>query len=152
LGLWPGLIAWISVQGKAEKDEGTLGNSRGVKTHADLIVWQRAIQMTLAIYKLSQEFPREEIYGLTSQIRRASVSVASNVAEGYGRGSRGEYKQFLGIARWSNCEVQTQLVIAKELGYGKEDQRRMAADLSNEVSLMLHALIAKLAHPKSPTT
>jgi four helix bundle protein len=84
----------------------------------DLIVWKRAIEMTLALYRLTAEFPREEIYGLTSQLRRAAVSVASNIAEGYGRSSRGEYRQFLGIARGSNLEVQTQLVIARGLDVG----------------------------------
>ena len=64
----------------------------------DLQVWQRAIQMSLAIYRLTLEFPKEELFGLTSQVRRAGVSVASNIAEGYGRNSTGEYKQFLGMA------------------------------------------------------
>jgi len=84
----------------------------------DLLVWQRSIQMSVAIYKLTAIFPKEETYGLSSQLRRAGVSVASNIAEGYARSSTGEYKQFLGIARGSNSEVQTQLVIARELGIG----------------------------------
>ena len=74
----------------------------------DLLVWQRAIQMSLAIYRLTLGFPKEELFGLTGQIRRAGVSVASNIAEGYGRNSTGEYKQFLGMARGSNSEVETQ--------------------------------------------
>jgi four helix bundle protein len=69
--------------------------------------------MALAIYDLTDAFPPRELYGLTSQLRRAGVSVASNIAEGYSRGSRGEYKQFLGIARGSTAEIQTQLVISK---------------------------------------
>jgi four helix bundle protein len=73
----------------------------------DLQVWQRAIQLTVAVYRMTQDFPREELYGLTSQIRRSAVSVASNIAEGQGRLSRGEFRQFLGIARGSNFEVQT---------------------------------------------
>jgi len=68
------------------------------KFHCKLIVWERAIELCAAIYVLARKFPREEIYGLTSQIRRASVSIASNIAEGYGRVSRGEYKQFVAIA------------------------------------------------------
>ena len=72
----------------------------------DLIVWQRAVQMTVSVYRLTAHFPREELYGLTSQLRRASVSVASNIAEGYARTSQGEYKHFLGMARGSNSEVQ----------------------------------------------
>jgi len=63
-----------------------------VQSHRELLLWQRAIELSVAIYKLTAGFPREEVYGLTSQLRRASVSIASNIAEGYGRGSKGEYK------------------------------------------------------------
>ena len=115
-----------------------------VESYRDLKVWQRAIQMTLAIYRLTTSFPKEEVFSLTSQIRRASVSVASNIAEGYGRGFKGEYKQFLAMARGSNLEVQTQLFIATELGYGNPAQLKTADDLSNEVSKMLNSLRAKL--------
>lgn len=114
------------------------------KSYRDLIVWQRAIGMTVAVYRLSSEFPREEMYGLTSQLRRAGVSVASNIAEGYGRMSTGEYKQFLGMARGSNLEAQTQLVIAKELGFGGIEKLQHAEGLSNEVSKMLGAILNKL--------
>ena len=115
-----------------------------VESYRDLKVWQRAIQMTLAIYRLTTVFPKEEMFGLTSQIRRAGVSVASNIAEGYGRGSKGEYKQFLAMARGSNLEVQTQLFIATELGYGNSVQLKTTDDLSNEVSKMLNSMLAKL--------
>jgi four helix bundle protein len=91
----------------------------------DLIVWQRAVQMSVAIYQLTSDFPREEMYGLTSQLRRAGVSVASNIAEGWGRQSEGEYKHFLGMARGSNLEVQTQMVIAAELGFGDVAKREL---------------------------
>ena len=74
--------------------------------------------VSVAVYTLTSGFPKEEIYGLTSQIRRASVSVASNIAEGQGRSSPGEFRQYLGMARGSNLEVQTQLVIAGKLDYG----------------------------------
>jgi len=84
----------------------------------DLLVWQRAIQLTVAVYGMTQEFPREEVYGLTSQMRRSAVSVPSNIAEGQGRLSRGEFRQFLGIARGSNFELQTQLEIARALKFG----------------------------------
>jgi four helix bundle protein len=73
------------------------------RSFRELVVWQRAMQLATAIYKLTQKFPREEMYGLTSQLRRAGVSVASNIAEGYGRGTRGEYRNFLGIARDTNA-------------------------------------------------
>jgi four helix bundle protein len=86
--------------------------------YRELLVWQRAIQMVVNVYKLTRQFPREEQFGLTRQLRRAAISVASNIAEGHGRASTGEYRQFLGMARGSNFEVQTQLVIARELGFG----------------------------------
>jgi four helix bundle protein len=113
----------------------------------DLVVWQRAIQLSLAIYKLTSSFPDSERFGLTNQLRRASVSVASNIAEGYGKSTRGEYLQSLGHARGSNCEVQTQLVIANGLGFGNAQTRQAAGDLSEEVSRMLVAIITKLKKP-----
>ena len=110
----------------------------------DLLVWQRAIQLTLSVYRLTDNFPKDEIFGLTSQMRRAGVSVASNIAEGYGRNSRGEYKSFLGMARGSNLEVETQLVIAKALGYGSPQTLTETEDLCIEVGKMLRALLLKL--------
>jgi four helix bundle protein len=110
----------------------------------DLIVWQRSVQMSVALYRLTTRFPTEERFGLTSQLRRAGVSVASNIAEGYGRGSTGEYKHFLGMARGSNMEVQTQLVIAGELEFGEAAKREECESLSNEVSKMLVAMMNKI--------
>ncbi len=78
----------------------------------DLVVWQRAVELSLALYKLTTSFPASEQFGLTSQLRRASVSIVSNIAEGYGKSTKGEYLVFLGHARGSIFEVQTQLVIA----------------------------------------
>ena len=74
-----------------------------------LAVWQRAIQLSVSIYRFTEQFPKTEAYGLTSQLRRAGVSVASNIAEGYGRGTRGEYKQFLAMARGSNWKCKLNL-------------------------------------------
>ena len=110
----------------------------------DLVVWQRAVQMSLAIYKLTSSFPVSERFGLTNQLRRAAVSVASNIAEGYGRSTKGEYLQFLGHARGSNCEVQTQLVISEGLGFGTDQTRRLAESLASEVGRMLVAMMGKL--------
>ena len=114
------------------------------ESYRDLLVWQRSIQMSVAIYKLTAIFPKEETYGLSSQLRRAGVSVASNIAEGYARSSRGEYKQFLGMARGSNSEVQTQLVIARELGFGSPQLLDNAEGLSNEVGKMMAAILRNL--------
>jgi four helix bundle protein len=113
-------------------------------SYRDLVVWQRSIQMTVAIYQLTASFPKEETYGLSSQLRRAGVSVASNIAEGYARLSTGEYKQFLGMARGSNSEVQTQLVIARELGFGSLQAVDKAEGLSNEVGKMMAAILRNL--------
>jgi four helix bundle protein len=93
---------------------------------------------------LTADFPAEERFGISSQLQRAGVSIASNIAEGYGRGSRKDYKQFLAIARGSTLEVQTQLIIANELSYCDLDQLKTAEALSEEVSRMLYALISKL--------
>ncbi|HEV2135712.1 MAG TPA: four helix bundle protein [Terracidiphilus sp.] len=110
----------------------------------DLTVWQRAIDLTVVIYKLTQKFPKEETFGLVSQLRRAAVSVASNIAEGRGRLNPAEFRQFLGIALGSTFEVQTQLVVARKLAMGNERAIDEAAALGNEVSKMLTAFINKL--------
>ncbi|MGA3048769.1 MAG: four helix bundle protein [Terracidiphilus sp.] len=110
----------------------------------ELTVWQRAIQLTIAIYRLTRDFPREEVYGLTSQIRRSAVSVPSNIAEGQGRLSVGEFKQFLGIARGSNFEVQTQLEIARALKFENSSLIDEAEGLSREVGKMIHALLESI--------
>ena len=115
-----------------------------VQTFRDLIVWQRSMQLTVAIYHLTQKFPREELYGLTSQIRRSAVSIPSNIAEGQGRDSQGEFNRFLNIARGSNSELQTQLEIARALGFGESKMIDEAESLSHEVGKMLFALLESL--------
>ncbi len=112
--------------------------------YRNLKVWQRAIELSVAIYKFTADFPSAELYGLTSQLRRAAVSVASNIAEGYGRASKGEFRQFIGIARGSVLELQTQLVIAGQLGFGKEPLRHAVETLAEETGKMTWALMQKL--------
>jgi four helix bundle protein len=107
----------------------------------DLTVWQRAIDLTVCIYKLTQKFPKDETYGLISQLRRASVSVASNIAEGRGRLNPAEFRQFLGIALGSTFEIQTQLLVARKLEMGSEGTINEAAALSDQVSKMLTSFI-----------
>ncbi len=104
--------------------------------------------MTVAVYALTRAFPREEMFGLTSQLRRASISVASNIAEGRGRLSAGEFRNFLGMAQGSNYEVQTQLDVSRRLRLGNEAEMEFAVGLSEEVGKMLSALIVSL-HRKS---
>ena len=113
-------------------------------SYRDLIVWQRAVEMTIALYRLTEEFPKQEMFGLSSQLRRAGVSVASNIAEGWGRQSEGEYKHFLGMARGSNMEIQTQLLIASKLGFGDPKKLELAEPLSNETGKMLVSLMKKI--------
>ncbi len=106
----------------------------------DLVVWKRAMELTVAVYRLTKDFPREEQYGLTSQIRRSAVSVPSNIAEGQGRFTVGEFKQFLGIARGSNFELQTQLEIARVLNFGNAALIAEAEKLSHEIGKMIYGL------------
>jgi four helix bundle protein len=110
----------------------------------DLTVWQRAMEMSVSIYALTKTFPKDETYGLTSQLRRASVSVASIIAEGRGRMTEGEFRQFLGIAQGSTYEVQTQLLVARQLKIGDEVVLRKAEALGIETSKMLGAFIQSL--------
>jgi four helix bundle protein len=111
----------------------------------DLTVWHRAIDLTVCVYRLTQKFPKEETYGLVSQLRRTSVSVASNIAEGRGRLNPAEFRQFLGIALGSTFEIQTQLLVARKLGMGPEETINAATALSDEVSKMLTSFIQTLS-------
>jgi len=110
----------------------------------DLVVWQKAIQLSSEIYRLTASFPPSEQFGLTNQMRRASVSIASNIAEGNGRSTKGEYVLFLGHARGSNCELQTQLTIASAIGFCGKQEHEVVEKLSAEISRMLNALMKKL--------
>jgi four helix bundle protein len=110
-------------------------------SYRDLIVWQKATVLVTEIYRATQGFPRKEMFGLTSQLRRSAVSVASNIAEGQGRISKGEFRQFLGHARGSLIEMETQLVIAGNLGFLPSQSVAGLMDLSGEVSRLLHGLI-----------
>ncbi len=88
-----------------------------LKNYKELKVWQKSYELCLKIYRITAKFPKEERYGLTSQIRRAAVSVPSNIAEGYGRKTTPEYIRFLYIAYGSNCELETQILLSGDLGY-----------------------------------
>jgi four helix bundle protein len=114
------------------------------RSFRELVVWQKLIRLTVLIYQLSRDFPREDLYGLTSQMRRAAISIPSNIAEGCGRLNTKEYRQFLGIARGSYFELQTHLTIAKELGFGDASRISVAEDLSNEIGKMISATINTL--------
>lgn len=110
----------------------------------DLLAWQRAMQMVHAVYQLTTQFLPAERLGLSSQMRRAAVSVLSNITEGYGRTTTGEFKRFLGHARGSNAEVETQVLIAKRIGFGSEQAigkaERLWVDSSRLVSAVMRSL------------
>jgi four helix bundle protein len=113
------------------------------RSFRDLIVWQRSIQLATQIYHLTRGFPKDEMYGLTSQLRRSAISVPSNIAEGQGRMGLGEFRQFLGVARGSNFELQTQLEIARTLQMGDSKLIDEAEGLSHEVGKMIYAILEK---------
>lgn len=108
--------------------------------HRNLVAWRKAMALVTDIYRSTAEFPKHEMYGRASQLRRAAVSIPSNLAEGYGRNSRTELHQFVGMARGSQAEVEMQIEIARDLGYLQPEQ---AADLlgrSGEIGRMLTGL------------
>jgi four helix bundle protein len=110
-----------------------------------LIVWQRAYELTLAIYKHTKNFPKSEQYGLTSQIRRAAVSIPANISEGYERRSRKEYLQFLGIAKGSMGEVETYLLLARDLDYLDNEVYEILETQRQEIGRLLKGLIKSLS-------
>ena len=115
-----------------------------VRSYCDLVAWQKAMELVTDIYRTTQAFPDSERFGLTAQLRRAAVSVPSNVAEGQGRISTGEFKQFLGHARGSLLEVETQIVIAGNLGYLTREQSGNLLKRTIEVGRILNGLIGSL--------
>ena len=112
--------------------------------YRELVVWQQAMELVKQIYSATKAFPRDEIYGLTSQLRRASVSVASNIAEGQGRDSRPEFCQFLSKARGSLMEIETQLLISTELGYVNRISSDALLASATRVGRLLNGLMRSL--------
>ncbi len=115
-----------------------------LKSYRELIVWQKGTDLAVDCYRFSGSFPRSETYGLTSQIRRAAVSVPANIAEGYGRGSRKEYLQFLNVAQGSLKELETHAIIAERLSYTTRAQCDRILANADEIGRMLGSLIRKL--------
>jgi len=111
-----------------------------MKTHKDLEVWKKSIEMVTKIYSLTRNFPKEELYGLTNQMRRAAVSVPSNIAEGAGRNSNKELMQFLFIASGSLAELETQIIIANNLGYLNNEQKVEIIQQISNIFKMLSGL------------
>jgi four helix bundle protein len=123
-----------------------------VRSYHELVAWKKGIELVTEIYRSTQSFPREEMYGLTSQLRRAAVSIPSNIAEGQGRLSRGEFKQFLGHARGSVFELDSQTIIARNLGYLDERGANLLLERIHEVGRILNGLLASLEKPRDLTS
>jgi four helix bundle protein len=115
-----------------------------METHKDLRVWQQSIEMVTSIYMLTQTFPKEELFGLVSQMRRASVSVPSNIAEGYARGTDKEKLHFLRVSSGSMSEVETQLMLSLNLGYINQEKYNELAEAISSIWKQLNALISSI--------
>lgn len=124
------------------------------KSFRELKVWQASIEFSLVVYQLTSEFPKHELYGMTSQMRRAAVSIASNIAEGSARSTKKDFNQFVLIAKGSLCELQTQLIIANRLRYVTAQRIAVAERQAQEIARMLSGLSRYLitAAPKTTRT
>ncbi|PSJ65591.1 four helix bundle protein [Kumtagia ephedrae] len=117
-----------------------------IDSYRDLVVWQQAMDLAVAVYATTRTWPKEELYGLTSQVRRAAASVPANIAEGYGRENLGSYQQFLRIAQGSLKEMETHLLIAERIDIARRDTIRPLMDSSESVGKLLRLLIRKLSN------
>jgi four helix bundle protein len=117
---------------------------KNMQNYRDLKFWQKAHTLTLALYKETRTFPREELFGLTSQIRRASASIGANIAEGCGRYGRAEFARFLNIALGSACELDYHILLAKDLGYLRPEQHKLLERDLAEIRRMLVGFLQKL--------
>lgn len=115
-----------------------------LKSYKELVVWQKSILLVKEIFVLTDSFPKSELYGLISQVRRAAVSIPSNIAEGYGRRSAKEYSQFYSISYGSALELETQLIIAQKLGFSKPKEFDTVVVLLEEVLKMLNSMTSKM--------
>ena len=116
-------------------------------TYRDLTVWQKSMTLARRIYEITTRFPEDERFGLVSQMRRCSVSIPSNIAEGYGRETEREHSHFLFISLGSSNELETQLILSNGFGYVDDGSYQEITDLNSEVNKMLSSLIYKLRHP-----
>ena len=119
--------------------------SESIQRYQQLTVWQKGMQLVKLIYLVTNTLPREELYGLSNQMRRAVISIPSNIAEGFGRYNTKEYLHFLRIARGSCYEVETQLQICTQINYLTEEETSAPLQLCNEINRMLNAMLTKLS-------
>ncbi len=122
-----------------------------LKNYKELMVWQKAYGLCLDVYRVTASFPAEERYGLVSQLRRAAVSVPSNIAQGYGRKTTGEYVQLLHVPYASLCELETQMLLAVDLGFLRSEQADSLRGVIGDVERLLKALIESLKRKQSAT-
>lgn len=126
------------------KTNNELRKTKPMKTYKDLDAYKISMEFVTEIYQLTRSFPKEEIFGLTNQMRRAAISIPSNIAEGSSRNSKKEYKRFLYIALGSNSELNTQLTIARNLKLITEEQHRQHIDRSDSIGKMINGIIRYL--------
>ena len=120
-----------------------------IRSYKDLLIWKKGVEIVKKVYASCKKFPKEEIFGLQTQIKRAAVSIPSNIAEGYGRNYTQNYIQFLKIARGSLFELETQIIISKELNFIGKDEFDEIIDLITEESKMLNAFIKSIEKTKT---
>lgn len=121
-----------------------MAHKQKIESYKDFIVWQKSVDFVVSIYKVTENFPDKEIYGLISQLRRASISIPSNIAEGNMRFSNVEFRRFLRISYGSGAEIETQLEIANRLKYISEDKFIKLHESISEIQKMLNSLISKI--------
>lgn len=124
--------------------------AKQIRSHRDLVVWQKAMELAVTTYDATRKFPKEELYGLTSQMRRASVSIAANIAEGQGRRQKGEFCQFLSNSRGSLLELDTHWELALRLKYIQPAQHAEIQDRIGDVGRLINGLIRSLM-PRAAT-
>ena len=133
------------ISDKLDANGYNLGMNEGTQNYKDLVVWQKGIALAKAIYQLTSKFPSEEKFGLVSQMRRASVSIPSNIAEGQARHTTGEFIQFISHAEGSTAELETQLILSIELGFANAESAKTSFGLLDDIRRMLNGLRRKLS-------
>jgi len=122
-----------------------------IRSYRDLVVWQKGVDLTQLVYRLTQTFPQDERFGLVSQMRRSAVSVPANIAEGYGRGRRVEYMRFIEIARGSLCELQTHAEVARRMGWLRAEALDEFLARAEKMERLLSGLLRSLRNRPKPS-
>lgn len=115
-----------------------------IKSYRELLIWQKSILVVTNIYKLTRDFPKEELFGITSQMRRCAISIPSNIVEGFGRKSQGDFKRFLNISLGSTYELQTQIEISQNLEYLNTENYKYLMESCVELEKMMNSLVSKI--------